>query len=94
MKHLLAVFTEGIGEFSLQGRLVTSHCRYGSMQLLKIFVQHGLGVIVVMPDHPIRCHPFVGWSYLLVGRNDDEEEEDLIFYCRGTGRRIRSRAGI
>lgn len=31
-----------------------------------------------MPGHLIRCHPFVGRSYLSVGRDDDEGEEDLI----------------
>lgn len=54
MNHLLNVLTEGRAEFLLQGLLVTVDRGYGPMALLKILLQHGMVVIMVMPDHLIR----------------------------------------
>jgi hypothetical protein len=48
--------------------------------LIKELLKFDLGVILVVPEHIIACHPFVGKSFLHAGRSlyrdEDEEEEE------------------
>lgn len=69
--HLLDVLGDGRGELSIHGLIATSDRGYRPMELLKSFVQHGIGVIMILPDHPIIYHSFVGKFYLTIGRGDD-----------------------
>jgi hypothetical protein len=44
-----------------------------------------LEVIMVLPEHIIACHPFVGKSFLHAGRSfyeeDEEDEEEVESFC-------------
>jgi hypothetical protein len=37
-------------------------------------MKHGIGIIFVMPEHLLQCHPFVGEPFLKVGHADAEDE--------------------
>lgn len=64
---------EVTGEQSLHGLVITADRGYGSMQLIRSLLRHGIGSIMIMPEHLLRCHPFVGKSYFSVTRNDEDE---------------------
>lgn len=44
------------------------------MSLLRSMLRRGVGAILIMPEHLLRCHPFVGASHFSVTRADDNEE--------------------
>lgn len=70
--RLLDVFVAGHGEISLRGIIASADRGYGSITLLKSFLSRGMGGIMIMPSHLLKCHPFVGDSHFSVTRHDDE----------------------
>ena len=71
VKQLIRNLLEGHGEHSIHGLVFTADRGYGSMALLKLLLSYNIGSIFIMPEHLLRCHPFVGKSFLLVGSNED-----------------------
>lgn len=67
----MEVLGEGTVALSIRGLIATSDSGHGSMVFLETLVHHGIGVIMIFPDHLIRSHPFVGKSDLKIGRGDD-----------------------
>jgi hypothetical protein len=62
------------GSHSLHGLILTADGGYGRMALVKKLLTHGVGILFVMPEHLLQCHPFVGEVFLKVGRADAEDE--------------------
>lgn len=67
-------FLPSWGELSLHGLTATSHLSYGSVYLLRAMFTYGIRFIMVLPQYPMRCHPFVG-STFLKDRHDGYETE-------------------
>jgi hypothetical protein len=72
--RLISTLIEGRGEQCLHGLLLTADRGYGSIALIRTLLRHGIGSIV-MPQHLLRCHPFVGRSFLRITRHDENEDE-------------------
>lgn len=72
VEKLLDVFTSGHGEMSLRGIVASADRGYGSLKLLKNFISRGMGGVMIMPNHLLRCHPFAAESSFNVTRHDDE----------------------
>ena len=75
MRHLIDAVLEGRGESSFHGFTLTADRGYGKYSLVQELFCKGISAIFVLPEHLIRCHPFVGRSFLSVARLDDEESE-------------------
>lgn len=73
---LLNDILDGRGKQSLLGFVITADRGYGKLSLLKKLLKNGIGSILVMPEHLLRCHPFVGASFFDVSRNDQDEDSD------------------
>jgi hypothetical protein len=58
----------------LHGFTVTADRGYAKMSLIKQLVDYDIGFVLIMPEHLLECHPFVGKSYLRVGWDDEESE--------------------
>ena len=46
------------------------------MSLVKEFIRFDLGINLVMREHMLSCHPFVGKYFLRVGRYSPDESDD------------------
>ena len=77
VKRLVESLLEGRGEQSVHGLVVTGDRGYGKISLIRELMKHGIGSIMVMPEHLTQCHPFVGRSFYCYTRQD-EEEGDMI----------------
>ena len=77
VQKLLTHMLEGRTGQSLCGFTITADCGYGSLKLIEELNKQGVSAIFVMPGHVLRCHPFVGLSYLSSGTADDCEEGQL-----------------
>ncbi|PXF43989.1 hypothetical protein BWQ96_06222 [Gracilariopsis chorda] len=73
VRNLVDALLEGRAEQSIRGFVLTADRGYGKVALLRELLKHGIGSIMIMPDHLLQCHPFVGQSYLNVMRHDYEE---------------------
>ena len=71
VKHLIRNLLEGHGEHSVHGLVCTADRGYGSTALLRSLLSDNIGSIIIIPEHLLRCHPFVGKSFLLVGVNEE-----------------------
>jgi hypothetical protein len=58
----------------LHGVTITADRGYAKMSLVKQLVDYDIGFVLIMPEHLLECHPFVGKSYLRVGWDDEESE--------------------
>lgn len=58
VNKLLDVVTEGRGEQSLHGMIVTAHRGYSGMPLIRSLHRHVTGSIAVLPKHLLRAHRF------------------------------------
>ena len=76
VRSLIADLLESRGEQSMHGCIFTADRGYGKMSLLREFQRNGIGSMLVLPEHLLRCHPFVGKSFLLPSRYDEEESEE------------------
>ena len=76
VKHLIRNLLEGHGAHSIHGLVFTADRGYGSMALLRLLLSYNIGSIFIMPEHLLRCHPFVRKSFLLVGNNEDDGFEN------------------
>ena len=65
---------EGRGEQSLTGVTITADRGYAKQEVLCMLSNKGLISMFVMPEHLLRCHPFVGSSFLMPAREDDNEQ--------------------
>lgn len=72
VSSLLDALLEGRGEQSVHGLVVTAERGYGKLELIEELVRHCVWAILVMPDHVLRCHPFVARSFLNVMRNEHD----------------------
>jgi YqaJ-like viral recombinase domain len=75
VNQLLSSILESRGEQSFHGFTITADRGYAKMSLVKQLLKYDLGVVLIMPEHLVACHPFVGKSYLRVGRDDSESDE-------------------
>lgn len=64
------------GSQSLNGLVITADRGYGRMDLLTGLLNCGVGELFMMPEHLLKCHPFVCSSFLCLGRADSEEESE------------------
>ncbi|CDF37457.1 unnamed protein product [Chondrus crispus] len=71
--ELICTLIEGRGEQCLHGLVIKADRGYGSESLIRTLLQHGIGSILVMSQHLLRCPPFVGKSFISVNRQDEEE---------------------
>lgn len=72
---LLSTLLDGKGQEALNSCVVTADRGYGKESFLNLFTSFGLAAVFVMPDHILRCHPFVA-SSLLDPLRDDYEVDD------------------
>lgn len=75
VRHLIDAVLEERGESSFHGFKLTADRGYGKISLVQELLFKGISAIFVSPEHLIRCHPFVGRSFLSIARLDDEESE-------------------
>ena len=75
VSNLIGTLLEGGGEQSLHGLIITADRGYGSFSLIQNLLTSGIGSIVIMPEHLLRCHTFVGETYFRCTRNDEEQED-------------------
>lgn len=73
VSEFIRTLIEGRGEQCLHGLVITADRGYGSESLIRTLLQHGIGSILVMPQHLPRCHLFLGKSFLSVNRQEEEE---------------------
>jgi hypothetical protein len=82
VRNLLNCVLESRGEQSFHGFTITADRGYAKMSLVKELLKFDLGIVLVMPEHLIACHPFVGKSFLRTGRfghdESDEETEECV----------------
>lgn len=60
VEKLLDDMVECQGQMSLNGLTVTEDRGYGSIGLLKSLIGRRIGGVIVIPEHLLRCHPFLG----------------------------------
>ena len=72
MEYVLEV----IGERSVHSLTPTADHGYGMASLMRELLRHRIGSIMIMPQHLLHCHKFVGKSYLNVMRNVEEASGD------------------
>ena len=77
VQKLLTHIPDGRTSQSLCGFTITADRGYGSLKVIEELNKQGVSAVFVMPEHLLRCHPFVGFSYLSCGRADECEEEQL-----------------
>lgn len=65
---------EGHGEKVLKSLTVSVDRGYGKESLMQTLADCGSSSIFVLPEHLLRCHPFVGQSYFMIDRDDDIAE--------------------
>jgi hypothetical protein len=73
VNQLLNCILERRREQSFHGFTITADRGYAKMALVKQLLNHDMGVMIVMPDHLIACHPCVGKSYFQLERDADDE---------------------
>ena len=73
---LVQAILEGRGGQTLHGFIVTADGGYGKISLMRELLYLRIGSIMVMPEHLLQCHPFIGSSFLNVTRNDEEETSE------------------
>ena len=76
VRKLLSSILDSTGQMSLAGFTVTGDRGYSKLSLVKELREMDIGSIFIMPNHLIRCHPFLARSYYSPFREDDEEEND------------------
>lgn len=81
LSNLLAVR----GEKSLLGFVITADRGYGKFSLLKRLLKRGIGAMMIMPDHVLKCHHFVGQSFFDVSRNEMDSESESSSGSDGIG---------
>lgn len=58
--------------------MITADRGYRKENFLNLLTSFGLAAVLLMPDHILRCHPFVASSLLDPFRKDDEvDDEDM-----------------
>ena len=77
VRNLIADLLDSRGEQSMHGCIFTADRGYGKMSLLRELKMNGIGSLLVMPEHLLYCHPFVGLSFMRLNRYDEEEGEKL-----------------
>lgn len=76
-RKILDVLADGGKEQSLHGLVATADRGYGSTLLLRSLLRRGVGTMLNLPEHLLRCHPFVCKSLFSVTKADEEEELPL-----------------
>lgn len=76
VKKLVEILLHGRGESSLHGLILTADRCYGSTSMAQIFSKLGIGSMVIMPQYLLRCHPFVGRSFVSITRYDDDNIDE------------------
>ena len=74
MQKLLTHILNGRTGQSLCGVTITTDHGYGSLKSIEELNKQSVSAIFLMPEHLLRCHPFVGLSYLSSGRAEECEE--------------------
>eukprot|EP00171_Calliarthron_tuberculosum_P010714 IDg10714t1 len=67
---------EGRRERNLCGFIVTADRGYGKLSAMTSLFRRGINCILIIPDHFLKCHPFVRRSFLDVKWNEEDDEED------------------
>jgi hypothetical protein len=77
-KVVQSVF-EGHGQLNMNGVIMAADRGFGKMSSIQKLASIGINVIFIFPEHLLRCHPFVGESFLTPGsrERDDDEDSDL-----------------
>ena len=65
---------QSVGQLNPRGIIVTADRGYGRLSLLSQMLSLGFCSMFIFPEHLIRCHPFVGKSFLQYDRSDVEDE--------------------
>lgn len=65
---------QSVGQLSPRGIIVTADRGYGRLSLLSQMLSLGFCSMFIFPEHLIRCHPFVGKSFLQYDRSDVEDQ--------------------
>lgn len=74
VKKLMDMILDGRGEQALNSLTITADRGYGKESFTTQLAESGVSSMVVLPDHLLRCHPFVGMSYFNIERNDNVVE--------------------
>lgn len=75
VEKLINSIVDERGESSLSGFVVTADRGYGKISMIPSLATRGVGFVFIMPQHLIRCHPFVARSHFQPDRDDVEDNE-------------------
>ena len=75
VEKLVRTVVDARGEESLSGFVFTADRGYGKMSMIAFLARKGIGFIFIMPEHLLRCHPFVGASQFDPAKMDIDESD-------------------
>lgn len=70
VKKLLSPMMDHRGDNSLKGVLLMVDRGYGTEKMLEEIAKFGVSRFVIMPDHSLKCHPFVAKSRFKLDRSE------------------------
>ena len=73
-KVLNCIFEEQ-GQMNVNGVLVAADRGFGKIAAIQKLAHMGIHILFVFPEHLLKCHPFVGESFLIPGAREREEVE-------------------
>lgn len=74
IRRLMENVTDGRGEAALVGLTLTADRGYGKEAIVGILAELGISSMFILPEHLLRCHPFIGQSFLRSHRDDEVDE--------------------
>lgn len=78
-EKLIVGLFEARGEQSLSGFVITADRGYVKLSMVPNLSQKGIEFDLIMPEHLLRCHPFVGKSHFTAERHDlDAKNEGVL----------------
>lgn len=79
MEKLLDALSEDRGEMEMHGMIINADRGYECIGILKGLIARGMDGVMVLPEHLLRCDPFVGHSHFSLAFADDEVDSE--YHC-------------
>lgn len=78
VEKLIIKLVEGRGEQCLHGLVFTEDRGYRSSSFIRSLLRLDIGSILIVPEHLLHSHPFVGSSFFSAPRSDEKEADSRI----------------
>lgn len=75
VEKLINAVVNARGDESLSGFVIAADRGYRKMRMMPGLSRRGIGFIFTMPEHLLRCHPFVGVSQFDPTKGDIEQSD-------------------